>query len=201
MKRIGRFLLIITIFIITANVGLNAWLSWKAEPYIYNNVEQLPHNTYALVLGTVKFDKTGKIYSSYTGRISTAVRLYESGKVERILVSSDNSPLYGYNASTMKADLVKNGVPSKDILLDTGGVRTKRSIIRCKKVFGIDTITIISQAAHCRRALHIARFYGLNAIAYPAPTGNMATYFGSLLHEQPARFVMLYDLYIRKLIN
>lgn len=201
MKRIDRTILIIIVFVIAVNLGLNAWLSWKAAPYIYNNIKQLPHNAYALVLGTVKYDEYGGTYASYAYRINTAATLYKAGKVKHLLVSSSNTARYGYNASTMKADLVKNGVPSKDILLDTGGVRTKRSILRCRRVFGIDTMTIISQKGHCKRALYIARYYGINAIAYPASSGNAATYLGSLLHEQGARFVMLYDLYIRELIN
>jgi SanA protein len=198
VKRIGKGILVVLILIIAVNVGLNIWLTSETKPRMYSSIGQLPHNTFALVLGTVKFDKKGGIYSSYTNRINTAAKLYKSGKVEHLLVSSSNSARYGYNASTMKADLVKNGVPSKDILLDTDGIRTKHSILRCKRVFGIDTITIVSQAGHCERALYIARYYGLNAIAYPAPTGNTATYLGSLMHEQSARFVMLYDLYIPK---
>ncbi len=38
----------------------------------------------------------------------------------------------------MKKDLIKLGVPAKYITLDYAGFRTLDSIIRAKKVFGVD---------------------------------------------------------------
>lgn len=198
MKRIGKAILVTLLFIVAVNVGVNVWLSWKAAPYLYTDIRQLPYSTFALVLGTVKYDDYGTEYQSYKYRINTAKQLYKAGKVKYLLVSSDNSREFGFNAATIKSDLVQKGVPADKIFVDTEGKRTIYSISRCKNIFNIDTVTIVSQARHCERALYLASYFGLTTVAYAAPSGDMQTHLGSIVHEQAARFVMLYDLYIRK---
>ncbi len=194
MKRILRWLGTLFIFIVIASLAINIWLARAADKYVYTDIQELPHNTYAMVLGTVKFDDMGKEHEIYKERIQTAFLLYQSGKADSILVSSNNTRRYGYNAATMKADLIALGVPASKIIVDAYGLRTLDSILRCKKKFGISTVTIVSQKRHCERAIYLAQNKNLDVVAFPAPSGGAGKDLGTLFHEQVARFVMIADL-------
>jgi SanA protein len=66
----------------------------------------------------------------------------------------------------MRRSLIELGVPDSVIVLDYAGFRTFDSMIRAKKVFGQDSITVISQAWHNERAVYIAQHYDLDAIGF-----------------------------------
>jgi SanA protein len=61
-------------------------------------------------------------------------------------------------------------VPEDIIIYDYAGLRTINSIINAKEVYGLDSVTIISQNYHNERAIWIAEHYDLDAIAYDAHT-------------------------------
>ena len=68
----------------------------------------------------------------------------------------------------MRRSLVALGVPDSIIYSDYAGFRTFDSMVRCKEVFGQDSVTVISQRWHNGRALYIAQHAGLDAIAINA---------------------------------
>jgi SanA protein len=194
VKKIARLLFVVLITLLVASLGINTWLSKTARANLYSDISTIPYNQYALLLGTAKYDDAGEIHTYYYTRVRAALDLYKAGKVSGILVSSNNDKFK--NAETMRVDLIASGVPAHDILLDTLGLRTINSIERCKNVFNIHDITIVSQEKHCERALYMARYKGLSAIAYAAPDKHKPFAIGVMYHEQVARFVMLYDLYL-----
>ena len=96
-------------------------------------------------------------------------RAIQAGKIERILVSGDNSRSTYDEPTCIKEDLVSAGIPDSMIYLDYAGFRTYDSMVRAKEVFGLTSFTIISQPFHNERALYIAARKGLDAIAFNAP--------------------------------
>jgi SanA protein len=96
----------------------------------------------------------------------------------------------------MKKALLAEGIPAEKITLDYAGFRTFDSVVRSKKIFGQDTLTIITQDFHCYRALFISDFYGMHAVAFATggiPEGHSYwTYF----RENLARCKAVIDLYI-----
>ena len=65
-------------------------------------------------------------------------------------------------------ELVSLGVPADSITLDYAGFRTYDSMVRAKKVFGQDSVTVISQDWHNERAIYIANRVDVDAIAFNA---------------------------------
>lgn len=93
--------------------------------------------------------------------------MYKAGKIRRIIASGskredENEPL------DMKSALIEQGVPDSVILLDEKGYRTINSVTRAKDVFGQSCIIFISQEFHNRRAVYLARHYGMEAYGYNA---------------------------------
>lgn len=190
---IAAVLLIIVIVIATDN-----WVTGSTKQQLYTSIEKIPHNKIGLLLGTSKTLSKGQINLYYQYRIDAAVALYKAGKIDFILVSGDNGR-EGYDeTSAMQADLIAMGVPKEKIFMDYAGFRTLDSILRCKEVFGEQSITVISQPFHNQRAVFIARHKGLIAIAFNARDVAINNGFKTQVREKFARVKMLLDLAFNK---
>lgn len=49
--------------------SLDRWISWKTAPYVYDELQELPHRQVGVVLGTAKYYRTGVINQYYRYRI------------------------------------------------------------------------------------------------------------------------------------
>lgn len=200
MKKRLKKLGLILIAVITVNVLLILFCNWKIEQkssdYLFSNTHKIPNNKVGLVLGTSKWLTDGRENLYFKYRIEAAAALYKAGKIKYILVSGDNR-FENYNEPReMHNALVAKGVPSEVIVLDYAGFRTLDSIVRCKKVFGQQAVTIISQPFHNKRALYIASSYGMQAVAFNARDVNLHMGFKTQLREKFARVKVFIDLYI-----
>ena len=198
-KKLKKLGIVIAILVI-ANVLVILFCNWKIEQKcktsLYSNVIEIPINKVGLVLGTSKWLRDGRPNLYFKYRIDAAAALYKAGKIKYILVSGDNS-FENYNEPReMHNELVKKGVPSEFIVLDYAGFRTLDSVVRCKKVFGQQKVTIISQPFHNKRALYIASKYGMKAVAFNAQDVNLYTGFKTQMREKLARVKVFIDLYL-----
>jgi len=164
----------------------------KSEPFLFDEVKELPNKKTALVLGTIKGTNGINPYFKY--RMEAAAELYFEGKIEEILVSGDNH-VVGYDEPTDMANyLVSLGVPRSVITLDYAGFRTLDSVIRAKKVFNCRELIIVSQKFHNQRAVYAARAIGIDAVGYNATdvaSKNNFTHYREIV----SKFVMILDLH------
>jgi len=171
MKFLRIFLLIFTLLLI-ALIATNYWVVFKAKDHVYTDVSDIPKNKVGLLLGTSKYVSNGNINLYYAYRIDAAVKLFEAGKIEYILISGDNGNKNYDEPSDFKNDLIKRGIPEDKIILDYAGFRTLDSVVRAKEIFGQNSITIISQEFHNERAIYLAENFDINAIAFNAKDVN-----------------------------
>lgn len=139
-----------------------------ATDRMYDDVAAIPYNRVGVLLGTSPKGRSGKPNVFYIRRVEACVALYKAGKIDRILVSGDNSRTTYDEPTCIKEDLIAAGVPDSVIYLDYAGFRTYDSMVRAKEVFGLSSFTIISQPFHNERALYIATRKGLDVIAFNA---------------------------------
>jgi len=178
-------------------ITLSSFLIKKtAEPYIFSEIKEVPHNEIGLLLGTSKFLKNGNVNPYYQNRINTAVKLYYAGKIDIIIVSGDNSTKYYNEPITMKKDLMHMGIPSNAIVMDFAGFRTLDSVVRARKVFAQKKFTIISQKFHNERALFIARNQNIEAIAFNAGDVSFSKGLKTMARESLARVKAVIDIFI-----
>lgn len=171
LRRLRRFLWF-TFALCLIAVALPAacyfWISYSSRPYLYDDPAQLPARDVALVLGTSKYVSGGRINLFYRSRIDAAAKLYHAGKVRYFIVSGDNRS-HDYNEpATMRADLIKAGIPAAHIQPDYAGLRTLDSVLRAREIFGQNDYLIISQPFHNARAVFLARHHGQHPIAFNA---------------------------------
>lgn len=198
MKRLLKYLISAVIILALFIFGIDLYVTKSVKKQLSEQIDETPHNKVGLVLGTSKYVMTGVENLYYKYRIKAAIQLYNAGKIEYIIVSGDNRKANYNEPHNMMRDLVAAGIPKERIFLDYAGFRTLDSIVRCKAVFGITNVTIISQKFHNERALFIANRKGLDAIAYNAQDPPMDSHMKVLIREKFARVKMAIDLLINK---
>lgn len=198
IKNIFRFALLPAIFLLVVFVILSNLIINGEAAHCYTSTSAIPKTEVALLLGTAKFHKAGGGNLYYRYRIDAAAQLYKAGKVKAIICSGDNATRYYDEPTTMKADLVKMGIPEKDIYLDYAGFRTLDSVIRAKRIFSQSRITIVSQPFHNERALYIARHHGIDAIGFNARDVKASLKNKTRIREYFARVKTVLDLYVLK---
>lgn len=177
-------------------LACNAWINKSTRPQLYTDSAAIPARKVGLVLGASRNTVRGTDNMYFTYRMQAAYELYKTGKVQYLLLSGDNHT-EGYDEPTdMRDALLKLGVPDSCIVLDYAGFRTLDSVIRCKEVFGEDSITVISQEFHNQRAVFIANKSGMHAIGFNAREVNKNYSFKTRFREYFARVKCVLDLYI-----
>lgn len=188
----GVLVLLATVAIFSADKVCRS----AAAGRIFRTVNQVPANEVALILGTGRLTASGRTNLHFTQRINAAVELYQSGKVQHLLVSGDNH-IAGYDEPTdMMNALVAAGIPTNAITRDYAGFRTLDSVVRAHSVFGLKKFTIVTEAFHCPRALWIAQQRGLDAVAFAAPDLSVRWSARVKARESLARVLCGMDLYL-----
>lgn len=193
MKKIKYILLFIISFVTIIIIFADIIIQVNTNKKLYSNIYQVPKNKVGLLLGTSKYFKDGSQNLYFKYRIHATVNLYFTGKIEKILISGDNSLSYYNEPMDMKKALLKKGIPDSVIYLDYAGFRTYDSIIRANKIFGLSSYTIISQEYHNQRALYIANSLNHNAIAFNAKNIDSGLFIGQYIREKLARVKVFID--------
>jgi SanA protein len=166
LKKITQ--IIFRIFVYTSLFGLfvialtRMILLGKASAQIFSQ-DNAPARPVAIVFGAeVKKDGTPSVV--LRDRVETAVALYKSGKVEKLLMSGDNRFVDYNEPEAMRSYARGLGVPDADIVLDYAGRRTYDTCYRAKEIFGINSAVLITQRFHLPRALFLCNAFGIDAI-------------------------------------
>ena len=103
-------------------------------------------------------------------RLETALLLWRSGRVERLLLTGNTDP-YHDEIRSMRRYLTKGGVPERAISVDLEGLSTFDSCWRARGVFGVQRAILVTQAFHLPRAVFLARAAGIDAVGVRAEGG------------------------------
>ncbi len=205
LRRWCRYALLATLAVAAGLLLLFAaaegWTYAHAHAHCSASVEDCPQGAVGLVLGCSKYIRRGKSSPYFAGRMEAAAELWRSGRLRCLIVSGDNRH-YTYNEPRdMKAALVRLGVPKERIVCDYAGVCTYDSVVRAQRVFGADSLVIVSQPGHAARAVAIARSLGLAARGYEATMPRQLDWRSTLrqhVRERAARIAMLFDLALQR---
>ena len=192
-KKISISILGFVILIILTVVYCDKKVEDASIHKIYSDLSKIPHNNVGLLLGTGKYLAGGYINPYYRNRIEAAVQLMMSGKINYLIISGDNSRKDYDEPNMMKADLIAEGIDSSRIYLDFAGFRTFDSMIRLKKIFSQDSVTVISQEFHNQRAIFIAEKEGIAAIGFSAKDVSSKNGLRTKIREKFARVKVFLD--------
>ena len=155
----------------------------------------MPTERVALVLGARVY-ANGRLSGMLRDRVETAVALYKAGKVQKILMSGDNSSLEYNEPDAMVAHAVAMGVPPEDIQPDYAGRRTYDSCYRAGAIFQVKSAVIVTQAFHLPRALFLCNQLGVQSVGVAADQRQYdpRSIAWSETREVPATFFALLDI-------
>lgn len=153
--------------VLLAPLALRAWVSWQYADRIYTEVADTPTRPVAIVFGA-GYWPSGRLSDALADRMETAIALYHSGKVNKLLLSGDNRTA-DYNEPAAMAQYAQaRGVPGQDLVLDYAGRRTYDSCYRAREIFGVDQAVLVTQAFHLPRTLYTCDRLGLDAVGVVA---------------------------------
>jgi SanA protein len=154
-RKLFKAALIIILLLAILIVAINIYVSNYSNDKIYTEIKDVPYAYTALVPGSLVY-KDSSLSLIVKDRVDKAIELYKAGKVKRILVSGDHGREKYDEVNCMKKYLKEQDIPEEDIFTDHAGFDTYSSIVRANKVFKVDSMIIVSQEYHLRRALYIA---------------------------------------------
>jgi vancomycin permeability regulator SanA len=161
------FKLIVKIILAAGSLALLLTLLPRLITLLYastriDSVEQVSSKQIVIVFGA-GLTRDGRPTRVLRDRVETAADLYFTGKVEKLLMSGDNS-LPSYNEpQAMKDFAITLGVPDDDIVLDYAGRRTYDTCYRAKQIFKLDEAILVTQGFHLPRALYTCNQLGVDA--------------------------------------
>ncbi len=122
-----------------------------------------PAEKVAIVFGAglLRNGSAGPVLSD---RVETAVRLYQAGKVDKLLMSGDNRFVEYNEPEAMRQYALAAGVADEDIVLDYAGRRTYDTCYRAKYIFNVESAILVTQPFHMARALYLCNNFGVKSI-------------------------------------
>jgi len=144
------------------------WLTVNYAPrkYTLSDLPDLPYHT-AIVFGAGVY-RNGTASSVLQDRVDTAVALYQSGRVDQILMSGDNSDASRNEVDVMTNLAILQGVPATAILQDREGLSTERTCENAATQFGIHEAILVTQNFHTTRALYTCDHFQVKGVSVSA---------------------------------
>ena len=163
------------------------------------DVASVPVAQVALVPGA-GITADGRPTLALRDRIDGAIELYRAGKVQKILMSGDNSTIYYNEPGAMANYAIQQGIPESDIVLDYAGRRTYDTCYRAKEIFGLESVIITTQKYHLPRMVFLCEQLGLNTAGIPVEESNylLNRYMLWNVREVLATLAAYLDIYILK---
>lgn len=161
--------LFLVILAVLLAFGPFAAVYYKSRDYrvTANEISQLEPRPIAIVFGAgVWPDGTPTPYLQ--NRLDTAVQMAQADKVQKILVSGDNSSIHYNEPAAMQRYLESQGVEADRIVQDFGGLNTYDTCYRAKSVFEVEKAYLVTQAYHLPRAVMTCRVIGVDSVGVAA---------------------------------
>ena len=185
LGRIITIVLLVTAALLLALLGYKMWVDTQTSSLIYSADDpNLPSNHVALVFGA-GLNQAGGPSAILYDRVATAADLYKAGKVQKLLMTGDNSADSYNEVEAMRRTATQLGVPNKDIVLDYAGFSSWDSCYRAREVFSLQSATLVTQKFHLPRALFTCNQLSVKSVGVIADRQPYPTQYNEL-REYPA---------------
>ncbi|MEE3467871.1 MAG: ElyC/SanA/YdcF family protein [Eubacterium sp.] len=189
IKRILMIGLFVIIGLIVLSLLINGYVFLRSCGHIENDMQKLDKPVDAIIVLGAGLSKDNTPSPFLQDRLDTAIKLYNQGVSDRILMSGDHGDEYHNEVRVMKEYAVAQGVPRAHVFMDHAGFTTYETMYRAGAIFNVKTCVVVTQKYHLFRAVYLARSLGLEAVGYPSDIHIMDEfrYIGYELREYLAR--------------
>jgi len=198
MKSILRFLVILFCCTFLIVGALRVTMLLLTNDLVYD-LDSVPPEAVVMVPGAGLTYQGGPSLP-LKDRLDAAIALYNSGKVQKLLFSGDNSDVNYNEPGAMKTYAIENGIPEADIVLDYAGRRTYDSCYRAKAIFGLEEIIVVTQPYHLPRMTFLCSKLGIKTEGLPVEQSQYIRqrFLFWNFREVFATLVAYWDIYIAK---
>lgn len=138
----------------------------------YGKVDEKKSVDVAIVLGAaLDYNTVSPVYGE---RINHAITLYNEGYVDYVILTGGVGKGNKYSDAFIAMEYaVSKGLPKNAILLEEKSTVTEENIIYSKEIMdenNLKTAIIVSDPIHMKRAMRMAKDYGVKAFSSPTPT-------------------------------
>jgi uncharacterized SAM-binding protein YcdF (DUF218 family) len=163
---------LVTGIVLLLLIAVLGFVSVACEIVSYGNLPVGTRADAAVVLGAAAWGH--KPSPVYRERINEAISLYKAGRV-RYLVFTGGTPEPGYPAEgeVGRKFAIEHGIPAAAVLYEGTSRTTWQNLSNARELLapaGIETVLLVSDPLHMRRAMAMAASLGLQAA--PAPTSS-----------------------------
>lgn len=166
LKQIILGLIVLFVLGIGTYLTINLIMIYEANKYIIDIEDEMNVDA-IMVLGAFVYTD-GRLSTMLEDRMIIGLDAYDNGMSDRLLLSGDHGQTNYDEVNSMKSYAEEEGVPTEQIFMDHAGFSTYESMYRAKEIFDVDSIIIITQDYHLKRAIYIARQMGLEAYGIPS---------------------------------
>lgn len=128
----------------------------------------IPKKDVAIVFGAALRDKGTTLSPYLLWRVETAVTLYKSGVVNKLLMTGDGGASDHDEPAVMRKVAIQLGVPNEAIITDKFGFDTYDSCYRARNIRNISSAIVVTQAYHLPRAVYTCQKNGIDTIGVNA---------------------------------
>lgn len=186
--------LILPAIILALIWGTGQFVESHTASYRYTAAADTPQEDVAVVFGA-GLKRSGEVGTVLQGRLDDAVTLYHIHKVNKVLVSGDNTVESYDEVTPMVKYIQSHGVKTADIIADRKGVSTYDTCYRLTHTFKVAHAVLVTNEFHLPRAVYTCRTLGVDVVGLATP--NYPGYeYNNNQRESLARMKMLIDLYV-----
>lgn len=195
---IFKLFLILSILVPIAGLLPRIIAGWQTKSQILT-AEQVPAARVAIVFGAGLW-RDGSPTPVLRDRVAQAADLFFAGKVEKLLMSGDNSHLDYNEPHAMRDYAISLGVPEQAIVLDYAGRRTYDTCYRARDIFGVKKAILVTQSFHLPRALYICNNLGIqaNGVASDLRSYHQRSLTYWNMREVPATLVAFWEIHVTR---
>lgn len=195
LGRVLRAIIILCVLGVLMIVYANVTAVWASRGRLFSDPSKLPECRAGLVFGTTdRINGRENLYFRY--RIDAAVKVWNAGKIDTIIVSGSSDDAYYDEPDKMARALVRRGIPEDRIVPDKAGDRTLDSVVRIKEALDGKPVLFISQRFQNERAIYLAKAHGIKAFGFNAEDVDTSGGLKTKLREVGARVKMWLDVNI-----
>jgi vancomycin permeability regulator SanA len=200
LYRLKLMLLWLVISVLAIPIISTGYINLVTSSDRYKASAQIPQEDVAIVFGA-GLSADGTPSPMLADRVESAVELYQSDRIHKLLMTGDNSTISYNEVVAMKQYAHNLGVPTQDITLDYAGFSTYESCYRAHQVFDVHRAVVITQNYHLPRAVYTCRRLGVNAVGLGTADREIYGLRGMipyLLREMLANVKALSDIYLTR---
>lgn len=134
----------------------------------FSDTASIPRERVAVVFGA-GVTSDGRPTRVLAYRLEAAARLYQEGRVSKLLLTGDNSQIEYNEVAVMQRYAETLGVPTADITLDYAGFSTYESCYRAREIFGVQRAILVTQHFHLPRATYTCHQLGIDVVGLGVP--------------------------------